>query len=145
MLNISQTNLHLHKIRNTGASNLELGSLKPPVSELCSVLVKNTTCQWHWLSVLQLSCSSPECVSIPPLPLPSAVSHQQHHVLITAKPSGLLLGVLTVQPSGRQQFEQWYYSLLRFVRINRREVLLTRNLLFFWKNPKQPLVFVGKE
>lgn len=41
-----------------GTSNLELGSLKPPVSELCSALVRKAR-RWHWgvcPAQLQLPC-----------------------------------------------------------------------------------------
>lgn len=77
-------------------------------------------------------------------PTALAGSPQQQHVLITARPSCLLLGVLTIQPRDGEQFEQRYHSVLRFVRIDRREVLLAKNL-FFRMNPKQLLVFVCKE
>lgn len=75
---------------------------------------------------LQLPCL---CVSIPPSPLPLVVPRLQQHVLIPAEPPCLLLGVLTIQPSGREQPEQWCCSLFRFARTNRREVLLAK---FFW-------------
>lgn len=75
LLNISHSNSG--KKRSTGAPHLELGSLKPPVSELCWVLLKRTAggvTEGLSCSSLQVQCVWAFLLSHCPCWVPSAAA-----------------------------------------------------------------------